>query len=253
MELVLYDLDEQLDPVLPASRIAPGDALLYTNYFGLKRATVERLALNTPNLIVDNAQDFYGHIPSGADGFVSCRKFFGVPDGAYLVCPVASVGDLEPADPGGRWEHLFIAANDGVEAGFAKYQRHEQALAEAPLKAMSPWTAHWMSTMEHDRIIAARRRNRDHLHAALGGRNILPVDPAVASVPMTYPYLSHGTGLRSRLLAARIYSPRYWPDLLAPLSPDDGAQRFVEEVVYLPVDQRYGTEHMDRIIDVVLG
>ena len=61
------------------------EALLYTNYFGLKQRYVEQLAEKTgERLIVDNTQAFYAKPIHGIDTFYTCRKFFGVADGAYL-------------------------------------------------------------------------------------------------------------------------------------------------------------------------
>jgi len=253
VEPVLYDLDDHLDPVLPPGKPAPGDALLYVNYFGLKQATMERLATTVPHLIADNVQAFYAPVPQGADAFTSCRKFFGVSDGAYLHCEAAQGMAFGPVDATGRWAHLLTAATEGTEAGFPLYQEHERRLAEAPVRAMSHRTARVMAGLDHARFMATRQRNRDHLHAALRDRNRLPIDPGAAGVPMVYPFLSGDRGLRERLLAARIYTARYWPGLLAPLSPSDGARRFANDVVYLPVDQRYDTEQMDRILSVIIG
>ncbi len=61
------------------------EALLYVNYYGLKQRYVEQLANKTGDrLIVDNTQAFYAKPIAGIDTFYTCRKFFGVPDGAYL-------------------------------------------------------------------------------------------------------------------------------------------------------------------------
>jgi hypothetical protein len=254
VEVVLYDLDKRLDPVLPAGPLAPTDALLYTNYFGLKHATVQNLAATVPHLILDNVQDFYGAIPHGVDAFVSCRKFFGVPDGSYLHCEAARDKVLAPADPIGRWAHLLVAADRGSEAGFPLYQEHECRLADAPVRGMSHLTAQVMNGIDHAQVMAARRHNRDRLHAALQDLNRLPIDPAAATIPMVYPFLSDdGPDLRERLQVARIYTARYWPGLLAPLTPSDGGHRFTDEVIFLPVDQRYGAEEMDRMIDEIVG
>lgn len=250
VELVLYDLDRHLEPILPAHGMRAKDALLYTNYFGLKSDTVTRLASTVQNLIVDGVHDFYGKVPTGVDHFVSCRKFFGVADGAYLYCDEARTYGLEVAEATGRWEHLLTASDRGTEAGFMRYQEHERRLADAPVKAMSNLTAQVMNGINHDQVIGTRQRNRDHLHAALAQRNRCPIDPVMAWVPMVYSFLSDAPGLRTRLQAARIYTASYWPDLLSPLSAHDGAQDFLTKAVHLPVDQRYTTTDMDRILDV---
>jgi hypothetical protein len=253
VELVLYDLDLQLDPVLPAHGIGSKDAVLYTNYFGLKTDTVTRIASTVENLIVDAVQDFYGTAPAGVDHFVSCRKFFGVADGAYLYCDAAGDLNLEAADATGRWEHLLTAGDRGTEAGFPRYQEHERLLEDAPIRGMSQLTSRVMRSIDHDRVIQARQQNRDYLHTALGAFNRCPIDPAASSVPMVYPFLSNDLGLRARLQAARIYTANYWPGLFAPLSAQDGARDFLDRAVYLPVDQRYGIAHMDRILAVIMN
>lgn len=253
VELLLYEVDDRLEPLLPMAALQEGDALLCTNYCGLKEDMVDRLARTHKNLIVDNAQAFYAPLPAGADGFVSCRKFFGVADGAYAICDAIKSPPAATASTAERYAHLFTALEQGIESGFPLSQAHERRLDEAPVRCMSRFTRALLSRVDHELVIAARRRNRDRLHAALGATNQLPIDPAAASVPMAYPYLSGAPGLRDRLLAARIYVPRYWPATLAPLSATDGGRLFSEQVLFLPVDQRYGDEDMDRMIAETLS
>ena len=78
-----YHINSLLDPVFD-KKIESSEAFLYTNYFGLKQDTVLYLSRFYPNLIVDNAQAFFAKPIEGVDTFYSARKFFGVPDGAYL-------------------------------------------------------------------------------------------------------------------------------------------------------------------------
>ncbi len=254
VKLTLYDLDENLDPVMPVGHPRPGEALLYTNYYGLKQATVEHLVDTVPNLLLDYAQDFYGAIPKGVDAFVSCRKFLGVPDGAYLYCEPARALKFELADAAGRFNHLLVAADQGIEAGYPLSQEHERRLSDAPVKGMSRLTGRFMASIDHAHVITRRQRNRDHLHQLLGPLNKLPIDPAVAVAPMVYPFMTdNAQKLRARLQKERIYTARYWPELLGPLGPGDGGNRFLEAVVYLPVDQRFGPKEMDKIVEVVIG
>jgi hypothetical protein len=50
-----------------------------------------------------------------------------------------------------------------------------------------------------------------------------------------------------------VYAARYWPGLLAPLEAGTPEAHFAEKIVHLPIDQRYGPEHMDRILELVLA
>jgi hypothetical protein len=254
VELTLYDLDDFLEPVFPQGHPQPGEALLYTNYYGLKQDTVEHLKRNYPDLILDYAQDFYGSIPPGVDAFRSCRKFLGLADGALLQCDAMKGSRLQPASAQGRYDHLLVAADQGIEAGFPLSQAHENRLQGAPVRGMSNLTAGLLAGIDHNRVQERRRKNRDQLHNALHYLNQLPIDPAAAYVPMTYPFrVAEAAKMRAHLINRKIFTPRYWPDLLAPLNPQDGANLFLDEVVYLPVDQRYGEPEMNRVLEVLMG
>ena len=253
VELVFYGLDDSMDPLFDPQGLDEGEGFLYTNYFGLKDPTVARIAAAGRNLIVDNAQSFYAPPLPGVDTFYSCRKFFGTPDGAYLYSSSGSIKDLERDRSYDRLEHLLRGVDQGTEEGYPYFLAHEEALDRIPMRAMSHLTTAMMAGIDHSEVRARRRSNRDHLHRELKDRNLLPIDPAGAEVPMDYPFLTEDRALRERLLAHRIYSPRYWPGLLGPVEAGTAEQRFVDSIVHLPIDQRYGPEHMDRVLEVVLA
>ncbi|MBK8226868.1 MAG: hypothetical protein IPK70_06800 [Flavobacteriales bacterium] len=252
VELVFYGSDDSMDPLFDPQGVDEGEGFLYTNYFGLKDRTVARIAAVGRNLIVDNAQSFYAPPLPGVDTFYSCRKFFGTPDGAYLYSSACSIIDLERDRSYDRLEHLLRAVDQGTEEGYPYFLAHEEALDRIPMRAMSHLTTAMMAGIDHAEVRAKRRRNRDQLHRELKDRNLLPIDPAGAEVPMVYPFLTEDRTLRERLLAHRIYSPRYWPGLLGPVEAGTAEQRLVDSIVHLPIDQRYGTEHMDRVLEVVM-
>ena len=82
VEYDFYHIDINFEIVQEIS-LQEGEALLYTNYYGLKQQYVQRLACQYGNrLIVDNTQAFYAEPVKGIDSFYTCRKFFGVTDGA---------------------------------------------------------------------------------------------------------------------------------------------------------------------------
>jgi hypothetical protein len=78
-----YHIDEHLSPVL-SGLTDPKSTVLFINFFGLKQDVIIGLRNKIENLIVDNSQAFFCPPATQTDTFYSCRKFFGVPDGAYL-------------------------------------------------------------------------------------------------------------------------------------------------------------------------
>ena len=96
------------------------EALLYVNYYGLKQRYVEQLAEKTrERLIVDNTQAFYAKPIAGIDTFYSCRKFFGVSDGAYLYTNKLLDEKLGLDLSYDRMASLVKRIDLGAEAGYA--------------------------------------------------------------------------------------------------------------------------------------
>jgi hypothetical protein len=68
---------------------------------------------------------------------------------------------------------------------------------------------------------------------------------------MCYPYLTSQKGLREKIIRNRVFVPTYWAQLVT--EPDDGSleHRLRRDLVPLPIDQRYGREHMNRILELI--
>ena len=58
IKLKYYHIDSNLDPIIDFE-LGPTDCIVYTNYFGLKQDTVNRLSTYIDNLIIDNSQAFF--------------------------------------------------------------------------------------------------------------------------------------------------------------------------------------------------
>ena len=74
-----------------------------------------------------------------------------------------------------------------------------------------------------------------------------------SAVPMVYPYLTDRDDLRSKLQSERIYVATYWPNVLRDSAPGSMEYCWADRCLPLPIDQRYGTEDMQRIIESILS
>lgn len=84
IDVEFYFIDEFFQPKFDFSRIRDDEVFVYNNYFGICDEQVNKVAAECKNLIIDNSQAFYSLPLPGVDTFYSPRKFFGIPDGAYL-------------------------------------------------------------------------------------------------------------------------------------------------------------------------
>lgn len=229
-----------------------GEALLYTNYFGLKQRYVEQLAEKVgPRLIVDNTQAFYAKPIPGIDTFYTCRKFFGVPDGAYLYCDKEHDEKIEQDYSYNRIAHLVKRIDLSAEEGFKDFRRVDDGLDNQPIRKMSKLTRRMMQGIDYEDTAQRRRKNFQMLHEALGKENNLESHLEDDAVPMVYPYLVPVEGLREKLIENKIFVARYWPNVLEWAKPDDIDYLLAYQMQPLPIDQRYGEEDMRKIIEII--
>ena len=229
-----------------------GEALLYTNYFGLKQRYVEKLAEKTGScLIVDNTQAFYAKPILGIDTFYTCRKFFGVPDGAYLYCDKELDEEIEQDYSYDRVAHLVKRIDLSAEDGFKDFRRVDDGLDNQPIRKMSKLTQRMMQGIDYEVVAERRRANYQILHGALSKENNLHLHLEEDAVPMVYPYLTPVKGLREKLIENKIFVARYWPNVLEWTTEKDIEYLLAFQMQPLPIDQRYGEEEMKYIINKI--
>ena len=247
IEYSFYHIDESFEicnlPILKES-----EALLYTNYFALKQRYVESLAnIYGSQLIVDNAQAFYAPRLDGIDTFYSARKFFGVPDGAYLYTDCLLEEELEQDISLDRMTHLIKRIELGAEAGYDDFRRADDSLDNQPIRKMSKVTEAILQSIDYDTIARKRILNYSVLESKLGGNGIYRLDNKC--VPMAYPYATKDSNLRKILINNGIYVPKYWSNI----STEKAALEYSlsETIIPLPIDQRYTENEMNRIVSLI--
>ena len=228
------------------------EALLYTNYFGLKQRYVEQLAKKTGEcLIVDNTQAFYAKPIAGIDTFYTCRKFFGVADGAYLYTDKLLDEEFVQDESYDRMTHLLKRIDLSAEKGFADFRKVDDGLDNQPIRKMSKLTKRIMQSIDYEAAAKKRRENYHILHEVLGEENNLVLSLEDDAVPMVYPFLESIKGLREKLIENKVFVARYWPNVLEWTTKVDIENLLACQMQPLPVDQRYGNEEMERLIEIV--
>ena len=229
----------------------PNEALLYTNYFGLKHAFCEKLARKYgEQLIIDNTQSFFAKHISGIDTFYTCRKFFGVADGAYLYTDAILDDYFEQDISFDRMTHLLKRIDLSVEEGYIEFKKVEESLIGQPIRRMSNLTQRIMQAIDYKKTAQKRRNNFEILHKWLGTSNLLNISMDDVMVPMVYPYLSDNNQLREVFLKNKTYIAQYWLAVLDITNKDDLERMLTNQIIALPIDQRYGKEDMMKIIKI---
>lgn len=246
-----YHINESLEPV-EIIQLGNSEALLYTNYFGLKQNCVEYLAsIYQSQLIVDNAQAFYAPRIAGIDTFYSPRKFFGVPDGGYLYTDMILEKDISDDKSYGRMSHLLLRIEEGAESGYSLFRQSDDSLDNQPIRKMSVLTDRILSNIDYDFVREKRCENFNYLNEQLSQKNALPVRLDTNSIPMIYPFYAKDESLRTKLIDHKVFVATYWPNVLEWISLNSLEYQLARYIIPLPIDQRYDKRRMDEIINVI--
>ncbi|AOM75916.1 hypothetical protein [Pedobacter steynii] len=245
-----YTIDEHMDPVLDFE-VGPTECLLYTNYFGLKQETVIRLSTQFKNLIIDNSQAFFSPPQEGVDTFYSCRKFFGVPDGAYLQMDSPIRLKLEKDVSFERFSHLIKSIDLGIESGYEDFINNNVQLSNNPVRRMSALSQKILSGIDYKTCRYRRNSNFMYLHDFLEAYNDYAFDASVVNGPMIYPLLSSSPNLRDKLLDKQIYVASYWPNVLEWTTKMMYEHYLTSHLIALPIDHRYTHADMKRILNIL--
>ncbi len=250
IEQVFYHTNDKLEPVIDFP-VKEDECLLYVNYFGVKNDTAAKLAKQIPSLVVDNSQSFFTRPDLNIDTFYSCRKFFGVPDGAYLN--IGNATARFPADVSyDHCTHLLQCVDTGIESGFPAFKANETRLVGQDIRQMSALTRKMMEAAPYSSSRHQRNENFLYLHSRLADINELKLNFSSVDGPLNYPLLISNPDLRRLLIGEKIFIGDFWPGVRTWASKDSYEYFLSENLLALPIDQRYNEKDMARIIENIL-
>lgn len=228
------------------------EVILYCNYFGLMdeyvKIVTDRYA---PNIIIDNTQAFFSHPLPEIDTFYTCRKFFGVADGAYLYTDKEADFDIPQDYSSSRMLFLLDRLDRSAEEAFSDYHKSEDSLDHDKIKKMSKITQFIMSSIGYKSVADRRISNYTYLHDNLGSSNTLSVDLERKNVPMVYPFLSEDINLRKKLIDNKVYVASYWPNVKNMSNLESVESQFAVNLIPIPIDQRYGNDDLNKILEII--
>lgn len=240
--------------LLPEDLKIDQDEWLYlVNYYGqLKNEQIQVLQAKYEHIIVDNVQAFFQLPVENVDTIYTCRKFFGVPDGAFLYTDALLQVELSRDESFEKMHYLLGRYERSASEFYGEYVQSERDIENAPLKLMSRLTRNLLCGIDYETVKKRRRENFQMLHKAFGSVNRLKL--AVPEGAFMYPlYIADGARIRKALQQEKIYIPTLWWDVFDVCSADELEYDLAENILPLPVDQRYGKEEIKIVCDVIKG
>lgn len=255
VEYVFYRINENLE-IADNIELSEGEYLIYTNYFGIKDAYCKRLGKQYGrNLIVDSAQALFMKPIEGINMIFSYKKYVGVPDGGAAYTVGSCLPEIEVGYSHDLCSSLVERADNDIPKGYASFHNEGEILCQKSMQSMSNLTKAILSSIDFDDIKQRRIVNFAYLHSALSKSNKLSrlIDESndLYECPLVYPYYSDNAELRQYLISHKVFVARYWPNVLDWCKPGDIEYELASHLIPLPIDQRYGEEEMDRIINLI--
>lgn len=245
-----YSIDKNFLPTLNHT-CSESEAVLIVNYFGqLDQNDLIRFKKKYINIIVDNTHAFFMPPVSGLDTIYTCRKFFGVPDGAYLYLntPSKLYNSLCTDRSSQRMEHLLGRFESSASQYYSVFSANDHSLSDEPIKKMSLLTSNILNGIDYSTAQRQRQCNFDFLNAVLSRFNLLNVKNS-AGLYMYPLLLKNGASIKTQLIKEKIFVPTLWPNVLNECSADTIEYDFANNIIPLPIDQRYTIHDMQYIFN----
>jgi hypothetical protein len=236
-------------------RLKQNEYFLYINYFGICRSAISELEKEYGNkLIVDNTQAYFSKPSGKVLQFNSFRKFFGVPNGAMLSFPKVLFEFFQKYIPeehfNGGYVHLIERLNNNQEKAYKAFVENENR-QPCEIALPSNLTISVMEGIDFKKIKSIRNKNYNYYHQKLGTLNALKLKNTI-DAPLCYPFLTSGKTDKKALARSGIFIPTYWPEVLARKEqPYKFEKKMVENLLPLPVDQRYGRSDCEFVLSEI--
>lgn len=246
IDFAYYHTDENFLPVFD-KELEEGEYLYVVNLYGqISNEKMTELKSPYKRVIADNVHAFFQKPAEGIDTIYSCRKYFGVPDGAYLATDRFLHEELPTDNSDNRTDHIYGRIIDGANVHYAEFKANDASFKQLPLMRMSELTHKMLSEIDYERIRTIREENYTFLHQQLERGNRLHL--RLPEGPFAYPfYCENGMAVKKKLAEQHIYVATLWPNVL---SMDGQSEKtFAENILPLPCDQRYGIEEMKIITE----
>lgn len=250
ISLEFYEIGENLEP-LSLPQLKSGEYFLYTNYFGVKEAYTQTLVQHFgARLLVDNTHCFFHRGYPGVWSFTSARKHFGIPDGAYLYPGKALSINFTRFEGITLSPYLNRLLGNQVLA-FEQYQAHEASL-NCDIYGISVYTESVLGNVDFEKVQQRRIANFNYLQERLQGLNRLGTMESTS--PFCYPFWPKVPISHRDFHNEQIFVPSYWKEIQNRITNENAfSVAFSAGLLPLPLDHRYGTDDMDRMIEIIFS
>lgn len=255
MRLKYYHIDRHFNPV----DLAPNknEAVLLVNYYGIMSSErMKTLAEQYRNVIFDNSQAFFAKPIEKSMNVYSCRKFIGVPDGAYVIGKSAELFDYPQCYSSDTALFMLQRIEYGCEGkAYQSRMINEHRIDTEDCMEMSVLTQTILDGTDYGLIRAKREENFRVACELFDDINSINTTEYYDSdtVPMVYPLIIEDDGLLDRLQAAKHFQGHWWSYLCEELPAEADEYWISRYMIPITIDQRYSETDLKKLRVLVGG
>ena len=268
LRINIKDLSDKVQKLHPA-------AVLVHPYYGMELNEEELTGLSLIKeheaiLIEDLTQCILtDNRPAVFDFFVgSYRKWMKIPDGGFLE--YHNVGNYDM--PENEFDEFVLKQKDAMFLRGQYFTTGNQILKDIsirlnkeagknaleiqPLHRMSDFSLDIWNNEEKTSIESRRIENYRHLFNGLKKtssiRCVCGEMKDITTAPLYFPiYAGNRADLQKTLASEHIYAPILWPVQTQYVLINDNIRYIYDSILMLPIDQRYDSDDMDRILKIL--
>lgn len=252
IEVRFYHIDETLTPIdLPDESQS---MVLLVDYFGVCSNHISELAVKfrSAEVIIDRAHAFYAEpvMDEHIHNVYSAKKFFGIPDGAYLISKAVIPCVESPVEACGYAEYLLATYEMGTNAAY-QMKKDVDIMLAANYGCMSKLSIGLLRNVDYDRVKRSRTDNYRVFYDAFRDVNELTLPMMSAAYQFPLLISGHGKVIKQKLIEEHIFVSTLWSgkDLIE--NGNAFELNMMENAIFLPIDQRYNVEDMEYIVSRV--
>lgn len=251
VKIKYYNIDKQLKPIIP--KIKSNSYIYLINYYGLlSNKYIKKIYNEYKNLIVDNTQSFFQKpINNRIDTLYSCRKYFGVSDGAYLYTNKYLNEKMNKDISSTNINYLLKRYETNAKDNYELFLANENRFLNKNILEMSKITQNILKSINYKRVLKQRKENFNYLNKELKDINQIEINNNKGY--FMYPLLlDNSEKIKKKLIDNNIYIPTLWPYFEKNEQLNEANEIYLtQNILPLPCDHRYNISDMKKIIDIV--
>lgn len=248
-KVIKYRINEDFTPRLESC----DGALVIANRTKACVEYARRQALSGREVVIDNSMAFFEEpiLHPCVYNIYSLRRFFRVPDGAYLVCECLPSVSYQEDVSYKRVTPLLKSCELGESEAYKERMTTEADILSEK-RGMSVLTRIMLSRIDFASEREGRALNFRRLHSLLKAYNLFLLDVSSDECREGYPLLLK-EDIRDSLVSRKIYAPLMWRSLLGDEHLDTIEGQYAKSLIYLPTSQWYSEEDMTYIANTVIS